>query len=106
MNRCKLAEIVGNQCRDITGQAPIPAPFDNSDAVLATALLRVVNAFNTHGHQGLEPLALAYWHEWHDGMEGFSPDPQSFRDGAEEMERRIGKTLEHSLPAAWEGEDE
>lgn len=106
MNRCKLAEIVGDYCRDITGEAPIPAPFGFEDRTLAAALLRVVQAFNTHGYRSLDPLALAYWNEWHVGMEGAASDPQAFQDGAEEMDRRVGECLEHSLPAAWEGEDE
>ncbi len=106
MNRCKLAEIVGDLCRDITGTAPIPAPFTYDDSRLAAALLRVVQAFNAHGYRSLEPLALAYWTEWHIGMEGASWDMKAFEEGAEEMERRVGECLEHSLPAAWEGEYE
>ena len=106
MSRCELARIVGDLCRNVTGTAPIPAPYNYDDSRLAAALLRVVQAFNTHGHQGLEPLSLAYWQEWHDGFEATSPDPQSFRDGAEEMERCIGLCLENSFPTAWEGDDE
>ena len=104
MSRGELARRIGEVCRDIIGTAPVPAPFTYDDSRLAAALLQVVEAFNTHGDQGSGPIAHAYWHGWHDGMDGAASDPHAFRDGAEHLEAMIAERLNQALPAEWEGD--
>lgn len=108
MSRGKLARSIGDLCRDITSAAPVPAMFTYDDSRLAAALLRVVTAWNTHGDiSNLDPVALAYWTEWHDGNDGTARDAGEFRDGAEHMDGVVAQILSaNGMPAAWTNADD
>lgn len=107
MSRGELARRIGEVCRDIIGTAPVPAPFTYDDVALAGALMRVVTAWNTHGATSqLDPVALAYWAQWHDGIEGAAFDAGAFRSGANDMHQRVADSLSNALPDDWEPIDE
>lgn len=107
MSRGELAKRIGDLCSEITGTAPVPAPFTYDDVALAEALLRVVAAWNTHGATSqLDPVALAFWAEWHDGNEGCAFDSDAFRSGAYEMHQRVADALCFQFPDDWQPIDE
>lgn len=107
LTRGELARRIGELCRDITSTAPVPAPFTYDDSRLAAALLRVVTAWNTHGDQStLDPVALAYWDDWHDCAGGAASDPSAFREGAEHLDGVVGNVMNGGMPAAWTDDDE
>lgn len=108
MSRGELARRIGEVCRDIIGTAPVPAPFTYDDLALAESLLRVVTAWNTHGATSqLDPVALAYWAEWHDATEGGAMDAAALRAGALDMHQRVGLRLTNDgMPDDWEPVDD
>lgn len=78
---------------------------DDSCSRLVNGLDYLLRSAVTHEGSALMPLAGAYWQEWHDSMEGAAGDAKEFREGAVELERRIGLELCAEFPPSWDGDD-